>query len=98
MPSFLILCLRSRDNLESWPLMAFLLPPEEIVCQGASATITVGVLTPTVIVYSASSLAYNLFRRKKKDHEWPRLKIISAFKAENKEQWHKSAAYKECSE
>ena len=30
--------------------MAFLLPPEEIVCQGASATITVGVLTPTVIL------------------------------------------------
>ena len=31
MPFFLILCLRSRDNLEPWPLMAFLLPPEEIV-------------------------------------------------------------------
>ena len=28
MPSFLILCLRSRDNLEPWPLMAFLLPPD----------------------------------------------------------------------
>ena len=50
MPSFLILCLRSRDNIEPWPLVAFLLPPEEIVCQGASATITVGVSTPTVIV------------------------------------------------
>ena len=30
-PFFLILCLRSRDNLEPWPLMAFLLSPEEIV-------------------------------------------------------------------
>ena len=30
-PFFLILCLRSRDNLEPWPLMAFLLPSEEIV-------------------------------------------------------------------
>ena len=29
-PFFLILDLRSRDNLEPWPLMAFL-PPEEIV-------------------------------------------------------------------
>ena len=31
LPFFLILCLRSRDNFEPWPLMAFLLPPEEIV-------------------------------------------------------------------
>ena len=30
-PFFLILCLRSRDNLEPWPIMAFLLPREEIV-------------------------------------------------------------------
>ena len=30
MPFFLILCLRSRDNLEPWLLMAFLLSPEEI--------------------------------------------------------------------
>ena len=66
MPFFLILCLRSRDNLEPWPLMAFLLPPKEIVYYHYQlqqdrahdvqrATITVGVtadsaLTPTVIV------------------------------------------------
>ena len=49
MPYFLNLCLRSRDNLEPWPLMAFLLPPEEIVYyhyqlqQEERATITVGV-------------------------------------------------------
>ena len=27
---------------------------------------------------------YNLFRRKKKGHEWPKLDIISVSKAENK--------------
>ena len=40
----------------------------------------------------------NLFRRKKKGHERPRLKIISAPKAENKKKWHKSVAYKDFSE
>ena len=40
----------------------------------------------------------NLFRRKKKGHEWPRLMIISASKAENKKRWHKFVAYRECSE
>ena len=61
---------------------------------------TVGVtaelaVTPTVIValssISSASCApalivivYNLFRGKKKGHEWPKLKTISASKAENK--------------
>ena len=51
---------------------------------------------PTVIVVlsliSSASCAtalivmvlYNLFRRKKKGHEWPKFNIISASKAENK--------------
>ena len=56
-------------------------------------TITVGVtavsaVTPTVIValsaHHAIVIVNNLFRRKKKGHERPRLKIISAPKAENK--------------
>ena len=67
-------------------------------------------VTPTVIIahslISSTSCAsalieivlYNLFRRKKKGHEWPRLMIISASKAENKKKWHKSVAYRECSE
>ena len=33
-----------------------------------------------------------------KGHERPRLKIISAPKAENKKKWHKSVAYKDFSE
>ena len=53
-------------------------------------------VTPTVIIahslISGASCAsaliemvlYNLFRRKKKGHEWPKLNIISASKAENK--------------
>ena len=53
-------------------------------------------VTPTVIIahslISSTSCAsalivivlYNLFRRKKKGHEWPRLMIISASKPENK--------------
>ena len=53
-------------------------------------------VTPTVIIahslISSTSCAsalietvlYNLFRRKKKGYEWPRLMIISASKAENK--------------
>ena len=67
-------------------------------------------VTPTVIIahslISSASCAsalieivlYNLFRRKKKGHEWPRLMIISASEAENKKKWHKSVAYRECSE
>ena len=61
-------------------------------------TITVGMtavsaVTPTVIVALSSSahdalspavIVNNLFRRKKKGHERPRLIIISASKAENK--------------
>ena len=62
-------------------------------------TITVGMtadsaVMPTVIVVlsliSSASWApalivivYNLFRRKKKGHKWPKLKIFSAPKAEN---------------
>ena len=88
MPLFLILCLKSRDNFEPWPLMVFLLPPEEIVCQGASAIYNNSGSEYSHCYCSASSLAYNFFRRKKKGHEWPRLKIISASKAENKERWH----------
>ena len=38
MPFFLILCLKSRDNLEPWPLMAFLRPSEEIVYYHYSRT------------------------------------------------------------
>ena len=53
-------------------------------------------VTPTIIIAHslinsascASALIeivlYNLFRRKKKGHEWPRLMIISASKADNK--------------
>ena len=53
-------------------------------------------VTPTVIIahslisstLCASAfieiILYNLFRRKKKGHEWPRLMIISASKADNK--------------
>ena len=53
-------------------------------------------VTPTVIIahsmISRASCAsalieiilYNLFRRKKKGHKWPRLTIISASKADNK--------------
>ena len=63
------------------------------------ATITVGmtaesVVTPTVIVAVSTHHALllelivivnNLFRRKKKGHKWPKLKIMSGSKAENKE-------------
>ena len=62
-------------------------------------------VTPTVIVAHHAlspavidSAVNNLFRRKKKGHEWPNLKIISASKAENKKRWCKSVAYGECSE
>ena len=62
------------------------------------ATITVdvtaeSVVTPNVIVALSAHHALllelivivnNLFRRKKKGHKWPKLKIISASKAENK--------------
>ena len=45
-------------------------------------------VTPTVIIahslISSAIVLYNLLRRKKKGHEWPRLMIISASKAENK--------------
>ena len=53
-------------------------------------------VTPTVIValslINSASCAtaligmvlYNLFRRKKEGHEWPKLNIISASKAKNK--------------
>ena len=37
-----------------------------------------GASCPSVIVL------YNLFRRKKKGHEWPMIMIISTFKADNK--------------
>ena len=43
-------------------------------------------------------IVYNLFRRKKKGHERPKLKIISAPKAENNKKWHKTIAYKDFSE
>ena len=61
MPSFLILCLRSRGNHEPLPLMAFLLPPEEIVYYHYQlqqdkahdaqerATITVGVTADSAV-------------------------------------------------
>ena len=39
-------------------------------------------------------IVYNLFSRKKRGHEWPRLKIISASKAENKKKWQKSVHIK----
>ena len=62
-------------------------------------------VTPTVngafsLISSASLIviACNLFRMKKKGHEWPRVKIISASKAENKKKWHKSVVYKDFSE
>ena len=64
-------------------------------------------VTPTVIIaHSLTSCAsalivivlYNLFRRKKKGHEWPRLIIISASKADNEKNMAKSVAYRECSE
>ena len=80
---------------EPWPLMAFLLPPEEIVCQGASATITVGV---SIIVALAPWHTISSGGRRKAMSGQGSCKIISASKAEKKEQWHKSAAYKECSE
>ena len=57
----------------------------------AITTITVGVtaesaVTPTVIVVlSLIRFDSNLFSRKK-GHEWPKLKIISASKAENKKE------------
>ena len=53
-------------------------------------------VTPTVIIahslISGASctsaliviVLYNLFRRKKKGHEWPMIMIISTFKADNK--------------
>ena len=67
-------------------------------CNTTATTITVGVtaesvVMPTVIVALSAHHALllelivivnNLFRRKKKGHEWPRLMIISASKAENK--------------
>ena len=34
--------------------------------------------------FDSDGIIYNLLRRKKKGHEWPKLKIISAPKAENK--------------
>ena len=64
-------------------------------------------VTPTVIIaHSLTSCAsalivivlYNLFRRKKKGHKWPRLMIISASKADNEKKMAKSVAYRECSE
>ena len=73
---------------EPWPLMAFLLPLEEIVRQGASATITVGVLTPTVIVALAPWHTISSGGRRKAISGQGSCKIISASKAENKERWH----------
>ena len=64
-------------------------------------------VTPTVIIaHSLTSctsaliviVLCNLFRRKKKGHEWPRLTIISASKADNEKKMAKSVAYRECSE
>ena len=49
--------------------------------------------TPALIV-----IVYNLFRRKKKGHEWPRLKIFSAWlllRQKIRKRWHKSVAYKD---
>ena len=41
-------------------------------------------------------IVYNLFRRKKTiGHEWTKLKIISAPKAENKKKMAQSVAYRE---
>ena len=65
-------------------------------CNTTATTITAGVtaessVTPTVIValsahhaLSPAVIVNNLFRRKKKGHERPRLMIISASKAEKK--------------
>ena len=57
--------------------MAFLLPPEEIVCQGASATITVGVSTPTVIVALAPwHTIFSGGRRKAMSGQGSRLSLL----------------------
>ena len=73
-----------------------------------TVVVALSAVTPTVVVALSAHHALspavidselvivnNLFRRKKKGHERPRLKIISASKAENKKRWHKSVAYRE---
>ena len=43
--------------------------------------------------FDSDIIIYNLLRRKKKGHKWPKLKIISAPKAENKKKMAQICCY-----